>query len=56
MCNSNIIRLLEGGLMKKLYRTPLIEVVNYNFVDIVTTSTTQSYAHVKETWLESDWL
>ncbi len=42
--------------MKKSYLTPSIEVVSYSLVDIVTTSVTSSYAHVKETWLESDWL
>ena len=42
--------------MKKSYLTPSIEVVSYNLVDIVTTSTTKDYAHVKESWLNSDWL
>ncbi len=42
--------------MKKIYLTPSVEVISYNFVDIVTTSVTTSYAHVKESWLESDWL
>ncbi len=42
--------------MKKNYLTPSINVVSYNVVDIVTTSVTNSYAHVKESWLESDWL
>jgi len=45
-----------GGFMKKSYLTPSINVVSYNVVDIVTTSVTTSYAHVKESWLESDWL
>lgn len=42
--------------MKKFYLSPSIEVVTYNSVDIVTTSVTSSYAHVKETWLDSEWL
>ena len=42
--------------MKKSYLTPSIIVVNYEMVDIVTTSTTEDYAHVKESWLDSSWL
>ena len=42
--------------MKKSYLTPSIQVVSYNLVDIVTTSTTNDYAHVKESWLDSEWL
>lgn len=42
--------------MKKSYLAPSITVVSYNMVDIVTTSTALDYAHVKESWLESDWL
>lgn len=42
--------------MKKNYLSPSIEVILYNFVDIVTTSTVQDYAHVKESWLDSEWL
>ena len=42
--------------MKKLYLKPSIEVVKYSFVDIVTTSTTDDYAHVKDSWLDEDWL
>ena len=45
-----------GGFMKKNYLTPSITIVNYSVVDIVTTSVTASYAHVKESWLESEWL
>ncbi|MBO7214719.1 MAG: hypothetical protein J6V66_04395 [Clostridia bacterium] len=47
---------LEDLNMKKSYLTPSIQVVSYNLVDIVTTSTTNDYAHVKESWLDSDWL
>ena len=42
--------------MKKSYLAPSIIVVNYEMVDIVTTSTTEDYAHVKESWLDSSWL
>lgn len=42
--------------MKKNYLTPSINVVSYNVVDIVTTSVTVNYAHVKESWIEGDWL
>ena len=42
--------------MKKFYLTPSIEVISYNLVDIVTASTADNYAHVKESWLEESWL
>lgn len=42
--------------MKKSYLAPSITVVSYNMVDIVTTSTLQDYAHVKESWLDAGWL
>ena len=42
--------------MKKSYLAPSIIVVNYEMVDIVTTSTTEDYAHVKESWLDRGWL
>lgn len=42
--------------MKKLYLKPSIEIIEYNLVDVVTTSTVQDYAHVKESWLDKEWL
>lgn len=42
--------------MKKFYLSPSIKIVSYNMVDIVTTSTTADFAHVKESWLDSEWL
>lgn len=42
--------------MKKTYLAPSIEVVSYTLVDIVTTSTVQDYAHVKDSWLDEGWL
>jgi hypothetical protein len=42
--------------MKKIYFKPTIEVITYDFVDVVTTSTTNDYAHVKESWLDETWL
>ncbi len=42
--------------MKKFYLTPSIQIVNYKVVDVVTTSVTKSYSHVKESWLDSNWL
>lgn len=42
--------------MKKSYLKPSLEIVNYSLVDIVTTSTLQDYAHVKESWLDSNWI
>lgn len=42
--------------MKKIYTAPTIDVIRYNFVDIVTTSTTDDYAHVKDSWLDESWL
>jgi hypothetical protein len=42
--------------MKKSYLKPTVIVVNFTAVDIVTTSTTNDYAHVKESWLDISWL
>lgn len=42
--------------MKKNYKVPSITLIEFRVVDIVTTSVTSSYAHVKESWLESGWL
>ena len=42
--------------MKKSYTAPSIMVVNYNQVDIVTASVLGDYTHVKDSWLDADWL
>ena len=42
--------------MKKTYLTPSIMVVEYNHVDIVTASVLGDYTHVKDSWLDADWL
>ena len=42
--------------MKKNYLTPSILVIEYNHVDIVTTSVTGDYSHVKDSWLDDSWL
>lgn len=43
--------------MKKSYMSPSIEIINYNFVDIVTTSiVVQDYAVIKDSWVEDSLL
>ncbi len=42
--------------MKKIYLTPSIMVVEYNHVDIVTDSITESdYTTIKGSWIDSRW-
>ena len=43
--------------MKKSYLTPSIMVVNYNQVDIVTSSINNlDYTTIKGSWIDADWL
>ena len=43
--------------MKKTYLTPSIMVVNYNQVDIVTSSINNlDYTTIKGSWIDADWL
>ncbi len=43
--------------MKKSYVSPSIMVVNYNQVDIVTSSINNlDYTTIKGSWIDADWL
>ena len=43
--------------MKKSYLTPSIIIVNYNYVDIVTSSINNlDYTTIKGSWIDADWL
>lgn len=42
--------------MKKNYLKPSIVIFEYNNVDIVTASVLGDYTHVKDSWLDADWL
>ena len=43
--------------MKKSYLTPSIVVVNYNHVDIVTSSINNAdYTTIKGSWIDTNWL
>ena len=43
-------------VMKKQYLAPSIMIIEYNHVDIVTSSVLGDYTHVKDSWLDADWL
>ena len=43
--------------MKKTYLTPSITVIEYNHVDIVTSSINNlDYTTIKGSWIDADWL
>ena len=43
--------------MKKSYMAPSIIIVNYNCVDIVTSSINNlDYTTIKGSWIDADWL
>ena len=43
--------------MKKTYQAPSIIIVNYNYVDIVTSSINdKDYTSIKGSWIDSNWL
>ena len=43
--------------MKKTYQAPSIIIVNYNYVDIVTSSINNlDYTTIKGSWIDADWL
>ncbi len=43
--------------MKKLYVAPSITVIEYNHVDIVTSSINNlDYTTIKGSWIDADWL